>query len=544
MSPEGDLPQLHELSPNSDKDSARAELAAFCGIAANLHEPTSGTRLPLRATIRHTLFFCLQAQDEIASRTILFHSQASEFTPQAMRDVLPFFLGAVPDDHMSKVNRLRELRRELQQLRRGSDERAALRGPTGREQVLLAEARDAGLLKDEDIEDGSTPLQLLSRALEAPEPDFDLPSPSAFNGLLAARQELRDEFTRVSSSLANLQLIAAEHADFSNEADEQRSRLSLSALFGAGANSDHSTCPVCASDLAEADVVQVMANELSVLSAQIASISNTTPELRVLVNATEDRRATIESELRENQLALNEAERGNQLIEAFRDSAVRRAAVRGRISLFLGAHTEAIVDDAVAARIDELERGVASLEDDLDSDEAASRLASALSRVGGNLTGIAADLQLEHAESPARLDIRRLTVIADTPSGPVPLDHMGSGENWVGYHLAAMLGLHRQFIEADRPVPRFLVLDQPSQVYFPSDVDDPNPTSDEDRQGLIRIVAAINAEVERHGGALQVLLLDHADLDLPWFQDAVVERWRGGEALVPTSWIQPGGATS
>ncbi len=376
MSPDGDLPQLDELSPNSDKDSARAELAAFCGIAANLHEPTSGTRLPLRATIRHTLFFCLQAQDEIASRNILFHSQASEFTPQAMRDVLPFFLGAVPDDHIAKVNRLRELRRELQQLRRGTDERAALRGPTGREQVLLAEARDAGLVYDVDIEDGSTPLQLLSRALDAPEPDFDLPTPSPFNGLVAARQALRDEFTRVNSSLANLQLIAAEQADFSNEADEQRSRLSLSALFGG--NSDHSTCPVCASDLAEPDVVQDIADELSALSDQIASISTTTPELQVLIGAAEDRRATLESELRENQLALNEAERGNELIEALRDSAVRRAAVRGRISLFLGAHSEAIVDDAVAARIDELERQVTSLEEDLDSDEASSRLASAL----------------------------------------------------------------------------------------------------------------------------------------------------------------------
>jgi hypothetical protein len=46
---------------------------------------------------------------------------------------------------------------------------------------------------------------------------------------------------------------------------------------------------------------------------------------------------------------------------------------------------------------------------------------------------------------------------------------IGSGVNWVGYHLLALLALHRYFIEKRRPVPAFLILDQPSQVYFPPD---------------------------------------------------------------------------
>ena len=169
---------------------------------------------------------------------------------------------------------------------------------------------------------------------------------------------------------------------------------------------------------------------------------------------------------------------------------------------------------------------------------AISRTASSLSRVNANISEIAQALDLEHADSPARLDIRGLTVIADTTDGPVALDEMGSGENWVGYHLATMLGLHRHFVEADRPVPRFLAIDQPSQVYFPPEVDDQDVESDEDRVALERMMRVAHAEVERHDGELQLFVVDHADIAADFFQEAVVEKWRGGLALVPSEWIQ------
>ena len=60
-------------------------------------------------------------------------------------------------------------------------------------------------------------------------------------------------------------------------------------------------------------------------------------------------------------------------------------------------------------------------------------------------------------------------MVADGTDGPIPMERMGSGENWVGYHLIAHFALHRWFAERHRPVPRFVFIDQPSQVYFPED---------------------------------------------------------------------------
>ena len=71
-----------------------------------------------------------------------------------------------------------------------------------------------------------------------------------------------------------------------------------------------------------------------------------------------------------------------------------------------------------------------------------------------------------------RLDLKRLTVVADTDDGPLSLAQMGSGENWVGYHVAAHLSLHKLFFRRERPVPGLLMLDQPSQAHYPPERDE------------------------------------------------------------------------
>lgn len=154
------------------------------------------------------------------------------------------------------------------------------------------------------------------------------------------------------------------------------------------------------------------------------------------------------------------------------------------------------------------------------------------------MTGLARRLNLEHSEWPARLDMGTLTVVVDSPQGPIPMAQMGSAENWVGFHLAAHLALHEDFTRRDRPVPRFLILDQPSQVYFPPDFDPEAPITfqDEDRESVRRLFRTIFEAVDDLSPHFQVIITEHADLEEDWFQGAVVERWRHGNKLVPDDW--------
>jgi hypothetical protein len=155
------------------------------------------------------------------------------------------------------------------------------------------------------------------------------------------------------------------------------------------------------------------------------------------------------------------------------------------------------------------------------------------------MTQWARDLDLEHSKFPLRLDLKKLTIVADTADGPVPMDRMGSGENWVGYHLIAHLALHQWFVQRTRPVPRFVFFDQPSQVYFPPEKDVDGSmglVSEDDRLAVSRMFRFVFEAVKALAPGLQVVITEHADIGESWYQDAVVERWRGGLKLVPDDW--------
>jgi hypothetical protein len=148
-------------------------------------------------------------------------------------------------------------------------------------------------------------------------------------------------------------------------------------------------------------------------------------------------------------------------------------------------------------------------------------------------------LQLEHSAEDVRLDLAKLTVVADTPTGPAPLSRIGSAKNWVGYHLSTHLALHRFLALQDRPVPRFLMLDQPTQAHYPPEKDNHTgqPTDDADRiavRAMFRLMRDVVAELAPN---FQIIVCDHADLPEQWFDEAVRYRWREGEKLIPTDWL-------
>ena len=158
-------------------------------------------------------------------------------------------------------------------------------------------------------------------------------------------------------------------------------------------------------------------------------------------------------------------------LQDIQDHASRRAYILGRIGLYLESIPQLAGTSDLNKEISTIKEQIASLENILSDDAVQERLESILSIISRDLSQSYRNLRLEHSEEPLRLDAKRLTVVADAKNGPIPMDRMGSGENWVGYHLIAHLALHNWFVTNERPVPRFLFVDQPSQVYFPADKD-------------------------------------------------------------------------
>ena len=153
------------------------------------------------------------------------------------------------------------------------------------------------------------------------------------------------------------------------------------------------------------------------------------------------------------------------------------------------------------------------------------------------MTDYARAMQLEGSEYFVRLDPVQLTVAVQTPGGRVPLERMGSAENWVGYHLVAHLALHQWFVTNARPVPRFVMFDQPTQAFFPEEVVDAANDENADWEAVRRQFTLMHEVVDALKGDLQVIVSDHANLADDWFQDAVIDNWRNGVALIPSDWL-------
>lgn len=111
--------------------------------------------------------------------------------------------------------------------------------------------------------------------------------------------------------------------------------------------------------------------------------------------------------------------------------------------------------------------------------------------------------------------------------------------SWVGYHLTAYLALQDYFIELKRPVPRFIVFDQPSQAFFPRDREtggDLTELSDTDRNNTLNLYRMMFDVVAGLDGQLQIIAFDHADFNDQWFKASIIETWRDGTALIPRHW--------
>lgn len=532
------VPTLESLAPNTDTQAVRAVLSESLGIRPNQTDPGSGSRPPIRANVRHALNLVLQSQGEVANPGVLFHSQLEEFVPQSIRDTFPYFLGAVTDDDLATRETLRDLRRQQRQLLRESDEDSGITGPTDRAQALLLQAVDVGLIEREqaNIQTHDEAVRIISQILESPdEPRFDTGEEDGYEDLLDERQRQRQRVNEIQSELRLLDHVAAERLDFGNEATEQIARLTVAANLPGG-DVQHDSCPLCGSSMdSHIASVDEFRAEADALQQQVTAVQSGDGRLQVARARLDGELAEVREELRRSGETLELLSRSRTELARFRDAALRRAGVRGQLAIYLDAASRTLARVEVGSRLSELEAEIERLEESLaDADGA---LDSILSRVSDRLTRIARSMELEHSDSPVRLDLRGLTVVADTANGRVPMTSMGSGENWLGYHVAALLALQEWFIETARPVPRFLLLDQPSQVYFPTDPGDgEDPAGDEDLEALGRILGAMVDAIEGTG-ALQVIITDHADLPDDWFSGAVLERWRGGLALVPAGWI-------
>lgn len=536
-----EAPDNCDFSSNTNVSGIEESLTRRIGISENLNTPPEGqSRLPLAANIRHALYYCFQGQDEIAAKNFLFHHQSDDFITQAIKDTIPYFLGAISEEALTLENERSILKRKLTLEKRKLEEnRYLMGGGSERAILLIGEARQAGLIDAStqiDYQNYREMYSVLQTAMNwSPSMIGSNSGMDRLTFLQSKLQEIRDEFDEIGISLDNARKFVGETAGYSGEAQHQKMRLESIGLFEQ-LTFNPEKCPLCSGTLEQPlPSVEMIKASIVNLDKSIANVTREQPKLRAFISDLEREREKKQEEIKALEAEIDGLYQQESERARLRDINARRGKVVGRISLWVESvenDTESEKQEQVVKRI---EGRIKEIDDILDRDSVEERKQSALSRIQEDMTKWAKALQLEHSDNPYRLDLNKVTVVVDKPERPVPLKQLGSGSNWVGVHLIAYFALQRFFVNANRPVPRFLFLDQPSQVYFPSELDEKQIDWNEVN---IMYQFIIDRTIELNG-KLQVIVVDHADLKEDSFRQFICENWWPiDKNLVPSDWYE------
>lgn len=536
-----EAPDNCDFSSNTNVSGIEESLTRRIGISENLNTPPEGqSRLPLAANIRHALYYCFQGQDEIAAKNFLFHHQSDDFITQAIKDTIPYFLGAISEEALALENERSILKRKLTLEKRKLEENRYLMGGGSERAIsLIGEARQAGLIDAStqiDYQNYREMYSVLQTAMNwSPSMIGSNSGMDRLTFLQSKLQEIRDEFDEIGISLDNARKFVGETAGYYGEAQHQKMRLESIGLFEQ-LNFNPEKCPLCSGTLEQPlPSVEMIKASIVNLDKSIANVTREQPKLRAFISDLEREREKKQEEIKALEAEIDGLYQQESERARLRDINARRGKVVGRISLWVESvenDTESEKQEQVVKRI---EGRIKEIDDILDRDSVEERKQSALSRIQEDMTKWAKALQLEHSDNPYRLDLNKVTVVVDKPERPVPLKQLGSGSNWVGVHLIAYFALQRFFVNANRPVPRFLFLDQPSQVYFPSELDEKQIDWNEVNKMYQFIIDRTN----ELNGKLQVIVVDHADLKEDSFRQFICENWWPiDKNLVPSDWYE------
>lgn len=510
-----------------------------------------------RPAFRDLAAFTFQPQNVVANPDVLFFKTNTYEHREKLRKIFPYVLGAVTPTLMAKqfeLNRIRQiLRRKEKELKDAQDVSARWLADL---RSKFSEAQELGLIPklEEDISREKM-IELLEEVITRTDLTLAVSTTTIsdalreLNSLEGEEREVSRELTTLRHRLEEMNRMRVGVEQYENALLVQRGRLQLSSWLASHA-SDESDCPMCGSHTDSAKrKLQVLAQRLEeVETAAGADKDREVPaafdrELQRVTtdvgNATERLRAV---QICKRALTGRSKEASEQQF-----SAKRTERFIGNLESSLGLHRQLGSDSELVEEVRTLKETVLALEGELRGQDVEARKRRALGIVNTNAGKLLPHLDIENPNDPISLEINDLTIKVLGSERDDYLSEIGSGSNWLSYHLAVLLSLHQFYLsQKNSPVPAFLVLDQPSQVYFPKhvvskdvEVEDDPKVRDEDVDAVRKAFEVMGSVVRSEKGRLQLIVLDHASSEVWGGIDGVVglPEWRGGTKLVPMEWL-------
>lgn len=554
---EGDTVEVPRRIESKDTThvSVKKTLDRLAGLTNLGFEPDSDAPNQSRPSFRDLVAFTFQPQNIVANPDVMFFKADTSEHRDKLKTIFPYILQAVTAEVLQARHELDRLNRILR--RREIDLRTLVTaGNAWRLEATawLRQAIEFGLLPPDQVIPIEWPdiVDLLRGLVEASS-EAAHPTLAGIDAALARLQELRDVESRVAAELTQRRQRLSELRRLIESSDAygtglriQRDRLSISDWLRQLVPSDRPEDVVAILGDGGREKVEQLSDALAAVEVRLRT--------HPTVSDTLDREVLrLRGEAEESLVRLSEVRREIGLLERNSEQAKQAIDRFDRMERFLGRLEQALelydrTDQSATLRqsIDALKVSIAELQRKVAEGEIHRKLRNALDTIEATTGRLVPRLDAEWPDAPVRLMIQDLTVKVVRGTRDDYLWEIGSGANWLAYHVALTLALQTFFLSLpNHPVPGLLIYDQPSQVYFPrraagDEGADPIAWRDQDVDAVRKVFALLGEQTAAAGGRLQVIVLDHADEDV-WGglgNVALAEQWRD-QALVPLDWISP-----
>lgn len=533
------------------------ELAGLTSLDFDPDESNMGFKSG-RPSFRDLGPFVFQPQNVVANPDVFFYKADTYQHREKLRAIFPYVLNAITAELMAKQHEVAELRKEL---RRKQHELSTVREVSERWmaeiQARVSEAKELGLLGETVSTSASRDdlVDFLGQVVKSSMDEIRVTGDTvsdAVNELIALQREeahVSLELSGLRKRFAEMSELRESTVQYQGALQVQRDRLSLSDWLLSIHDREHQ-CPMCGNPLTEATA------ELNNLHDSLKEIERSAGDFSSVPAAFDREFERVKSGIRLVTEKLGGIRIRVQALERRSDDAKHRQFDSLRVSRFLGNVEQSLEtyarighDSALDDEVKELQARVTLLDREISAGQIQARTRRALEQVNSNAEKLLLDLDVERPNDPISISIDDLTIKVQGVEREDYLWEIGSGSNWLSYHIAVTLGLH-QFFHSLRqsPVPGFIVYDQPSQVYFPKrlastkhDIDLDPELTDEDIEAVQKVFKVFSSVIAARGHGFQIIALDHAAEnvwgDIPNIH--AVEEWRGGKKLVPVEWLEP-----
>jgi hypothetical protein len=532
------------------------QLAGLTNLDFDLEDVSSG--FLSRPSFRDFGAFVFQPQNIIANPDVLFYKADTYEHREKLKTIFPYVLQAITPELLALQHELSQLKKEL---RRKQNEFETVRQVSDKWlseiKAQVSQAKELGLI-DRTIslaESKESLVRVLSSIILAGNKPIQITEETISNAIEELNQ-LKKEEAEISIQLSIFRKRFSEMSELKENVIRyrgalsiQRDRLKISEWLQSIYDENHE-CPICGQSMGN------VSDHLSHLVKSLNDIEQSAGGFNAIPPAFDREMERVRSDIRIYTEKLNGIRLRREALERSSSEIQKRQYDTLMVERFIGNLEKSLeiyqqigTDSELNTEVSELKKKVESLEEQINQNQIKIKTDRALATVNANAEKLLPFLDVERPDDPISLKINDLTIKVKSVEREDYLWEIGSGSNWLSYHIAVILGLQTLFLSFENnPVPNFIILDQPSQVYFPRkmaikdseiEVDYSATLKDEDIIAVHKVFETLSKVVNSSDGRLQILVLDHASENTWGDVEGInlVEEWRDGKKLVPLSWL-------